>query len=404
MAKFVLKEPRGKDSTIIYLIYNFSGQRLKYSTGKKVKPVGWNPVRQRIRKDYPNSKALNILLDKLTYMVEDAHTTIVTDGGIVNVENIRRELDRALNRKKARETFIEFIERYVRDGSHKQTSKTIFNTVLSHLKKYPGKKDFNDITPAWFESYVGYLESKDFSVNYIRKNLSTLKQFMNEAVEVGITQNVSYRTRKSTIAPEEAVTIYLSIEELLALKNAVLSEPQSRVRDLFLIGAFTGLRFSDFSQLTQDNIGEDFIRIRTQKTGELVVIPLHWAVRDILNKYDGKLPRAISNQKMNDALKLIARRSGLEDLVIKSRTNGGERTSKTFKKWELVTTHTARRSFATNIFIAGVPSISIMKITGHRTEKSFLKYIKISQEQNARLLAGHDFFTAPASPVAEANK
>lgn len=74
------------------------------------------------------------------------------------------------------------------------------------------------------------------------------------------------------------------------------------------------------------------------------------------------------------------------------RTKGGMRQTRVLEKWQLITTHTARRSFATNAFLAGVPTISIMKITGHKSELVFMHYIKISSEQNALLMLEHDHF------------
>ena len=82
----------------------------------------------------------------------------------------------------------------------------------------------------------------------------------------------------------------------------------------------------------------------------------------------------------------------INDLVEVVKTKGGLRISETKPKFQLITTHVARRSFATNLYLAGIPSISIMKITGHRTERSFLKYIKISQEENAQKLMEHPYF------------
>ena len=134
------------------------------------------------------------------------------------------------------------------------------------------------------------------------------------------------------------------------------------------------------------------IRIRTQKTGELVVIPLHWMIRDILDKYEGALPKPVSNQKMNEYLKEIGELAKINTISNTSITKGGLRVDKASKKFELITVHTARRSFATNMFLAEVQTISIMKITGHKTEKSFMKYIRISQEDNAIKLADHPFF------------
>jgi integrase len=147
---------------------------------------------------------------------------------------------------------------------------------------------------------------------------------------------------------------------------------------LFIIACDTGLRFSDLIELRNENIinNGSVIRIRTQKTGEVVIIPLKGKVKEILKKYEGIPPQAISNQKMNEYLKELGEMAELIEDVVISLTKGGTRQTETFKKFELITTHTARRSFATNAYLQNVPTISIMKITGHTTAKSFLKYIK----------------------------
>ena len=165
-----------------------------------------------------------------------------------------------------------------------------------------------------------------------------------------------------------------------------------RVRDMFLVGCYTGLRFSDLSQLKIENIqkGKRVIKVRTQKTEETVVIPIGSVVNRLIEKYDGHFP-VISNDKMNEYLKEVGEKATLKEKEI-IYTKGGKRKREVYKKWELITVHTARRSFATNAFLQGVPSISIMKITGHRTEKNFLQYIKITQEDNANKLIDHLFF------------
>ncbi len=188
---------------------------------------------------------------------------------------------------------------------------------------------------------------------------------------------------------EEVHNVYLNESELAHLWALDLSnQPRlERVRDLFLVGCWTGLRFSDFTNLRPENIIGSIAQIQTQKTGEVVTIPIHPIVRQILNKYSGNLPREISNQKMNGYLKEISQLASFDEKGIATITKGGSKTSSFKAKWERVSTHTARRSFATNQYKAGFPSILLMKITGHKTEKAFLKYIKVDQEEAAQQLA-----------------
>jgi integrase len=135
------------------------------------------------------------------------------------------------------------------------------------------------------------------------------------------------------------------------------------------------------------------ISLRTQKTNELVTIPVHPMVDDIMKKYKGvfanSLPPAFANQVMNRNLKELGKLAQLNEGVIISKTIGGKKINQTFKKRELITTHTARRSFATNLYLQEFPAISIMKITGHKSEKNFMNYIKMTPHQNAEKLRKH---------------
>ena len=118
---------------------------------------------------------------------------------------------------------------------------------------------------------------------------------------------------------------------------------------------------------------------------------MHKIVKKIFIKYEGVLPRYLSNQKMNEYLKEIASLTGLDQKIYVAIAKGGRTIENIHAKFGLVTTHTARRSFVTNAYLMDVPSTSFMKITGHRTEKSFMKYICISQEDNDNKLLNHPF-------------
>lgn len=139
------------------------------------------------------------------------------------------------------------------------------------------------------------------------------------------------------------------------------------------------------------NLTNNTLRVRTQKTGEWVVIPLHKYVRNIIKRYKG-FPKGRANQYLNRELKHIAKAACIKGSVVLTRTQGGKKVSTTYQKWELITTHTARRSFATNLFKAGIPAISIMKITGHKNVATFMKYIKIDAQENAEIIAKHRIF------------
>src|SRR5690606_20944706 len=125
------------------------------------------------------------------------------------------------------------------------------------------------------------------------------------------------------------------------------------------------------------------------KTGKYVVIPFHPIVKKIIDRYNGKLPKAYCNAVINGELKHIAKVAGFNNMIIQIRTHGTKRKEQIYEKWELVSTHCARRSFATNLFKQGFPAISIMKITGHKSEKTFMRYIKVTEDEVATMLEEH---------------
>ena len=160
--------------------------------------------------------------------------------------------------------------------------------------------------------------------------------------------------------------------------DLTLNPRLDRVRDLFVIGCYTGLRFSDFSQLKKENIINGNFVITPQKTNDKVIVPIHSIVYTILDKYSYSLPEAISKQNFNLYIKEIAKLAGLCESVIINKIS--------VNKCDNLSAHTARRSFATNLFLKGFPAINIMQITGHKTETAFMKYIKVTKEQTADLL------------------
>jgi integrase len=288
-------------------------------------------------------------------------------------------------------------------------TKKHYQTAINILKNWETinnkRLEFSDINMNFYTDFIDFMQDKtrngvkNYTKNTIGSVIKEIKVFMNNANDIGLTVCTGHLHRKFITLEETSDSIYLNTEELMKIYNLELTNiTLERVRDLFIIGCFTGLRYSDLAQITPENFvnkGRD-IKIKTEKTGVTVIIPLHEAIIKILEKRNGRAPEPYRDQPMNRYLKVIARLAGLTEKVSKSVTRGGVRVTTIYFKWELVTVHTARRSFATNAFIARVPPISIMKITGHKTERAFLKYIKVSEEQNADLIRDHEYFKLKA--------
>lgn len=233
---------------------------------------------------------------------------------------------------------------------------TTQNVIKEYALLRKTKLEFDKIDMNFYNDFTTYLRiDKKNGVNSIGKHIKIIKTLMNEATEEGINTNTDFKKKRFMKISERVENIYLNESELEELGILDLSsEPHyERIRDLFLVGCYTGLRFSDFSVLRPDQVKDGFIETTQLKTDEEIVIPIHEKVEGILNKYKGKLPASISSQKTNEYLKEIAKKlTVLEKCVLFTYTKDGEKKTENIEKHKLVTTHKARRSFATNEYNA----------------------------------------------------
>ena len=272
------------------------------------------------------------------------------------------------------------------------------------LKKYTSdrrvKLTFDSINMDFYNDFVEYLNKAEhlrgkYKPNVIGKFIKQIKAFMRYAYDNDYTQNRDFEKKGFKVFREEVETIYLNEDELEALYNLELTNGDANVRDAFLISCYTGMRYSDIDRLDVSkhiDFENNIITIITQKTNTKVVIPMNKIVLNILKKHDNQTPQVQSNQATNRVLRAICEQAKINTPVTIMETSGGVREENTYPKNKLVTSHTARRSFATNAFKRGVPTLSIMQITGHKTETSFMRYIRIGKEENAKSLQGHEFF------------
>lgn len=429
--KFYLKRSANNETSIFarfsfnYFETNDNGKKvfkqLKYYTGETINPAYWDTDKQRAinTKDFPEHPEFNQRLDDIAKIINDIKRQMLNDGkgDELNPETLRDKVNEQLEKENKavkpisnKTGFVEFIkliinesktgERTTENGTRiKPRTLLSYGTTLNTLTTYETEKKrklkFSDITMEFYNKFVKYLNDNNRAVNTIGGHIKNIKIFMSIANDRGLTDNKDYQKKDFKKIEEETQTIYLTEPELLKIYKKDFSKDKKldTVRDMFIIGCYTGLRFSDLKQLRKEHFSDSTITIATVKTGETVVIPLHWTVKEIFNKYNYTLPRVISNQKFNKYLKTVGEKSEIDDNVIISETRGGLRYDTTVKKYSLISVHTARRSFATNMFLNDIPTLSIMKITGHRTEKTFLKYIKITPEENANKLLKHPFFS-----------
>lgn len=424
--KFLLKDARSTEPTLIYLVFRYNNGRFKASTGQTIAPHLWDAARQeaitdpkqiRVKRVREANETLNTHLKRQRSALLKVLNSLHLAGDGLDNETIRHHLDKELGRgkpvagKPVKEPFIAYITRFVEEakaGKRLNAKNARFapgtlgnytkikNILTAYQTEIGRALDYPQYNLAFYDSFKKYLTAKGYTLNYIGAVLNGIKMLLKYAYRDGLHQSTDFQQREFRKIEEDVDSVYLTSAELQELYGLDLSGNKrlDRVRDLFLIGCYTGLRFSDYSQLRPENLtsGGRILTVTTQKTGAKVSIPLNPNVLSILSKYNGVPPRSMSNQKFNDYLKEIGEMAKLTEPVQKTRTRGGFRATETVEKWKVITSHTARRSFATNAFLAGVPPVSIMKITGHKSEGQFLKYIKVSSEQNALLLLNHPHF------------
>jgi integrase len=410
---FYLKDIHSKTATLIYLQSRFNYERLMLTCGERILPVHWDFENKRAivkynRLEYPS---INDWLDKIEMAAKDHFRDCRLQGVFPTAANIKAHLESKFNlnpkpvieNQPTQPMLIEFVDKFIANETGKKARGSIqaYNTCRKHLAGYCAfynKKDlhFDEINADFYDSYISYLNSLNFAKNTVGKQVKTLKVFLNSSVDRGINTNQFFKSKMFKKPTEEVDKIYITDEEIERIYKLNLGGEGSleTTRDLFIIACYTGFRFSDFSTLTKEHINDNYIIKKTLKTKTKVVIPIHPVVREILEKYQYTFPQSLTNAYANNRLKSIAKRAKLNDDIEIIKTIGGKPFRKVYKKWQLVCTHTARRSFATNAYLAGVPTISIMYITGHATESVFMQYISIDELKNAEHIQSHAFFNA----------
>jgi integrase len=397
--KFYLLRKNHKVATGVLCSVSFNRKRIRFCINESINPKYWNfkTCRARNTPAFAESLSFNYRLDSITakinkFYLDSLNKDLRPPSNSVIEAFIRTEI---LNDFK-KITFYDFYESFINStasGSRvngkgrniKPEAAKYYKRSLKLLREFKPHLEFEDITLEFYKDFIAYLNARGLAMNTVGDNIKKLKAIMAASMEQGYHKNVAFKGKYFNKPSEESDNIYLSNSELREIQNLDLSQNISldNVRDLFLIGCYTGLRFSDFSRLALKNIVDGYITIQQSKTGENVVIPVHNVVKEIMKKHQG-LPHAISNQKFNSYLKEVCKSiPAFSSSVPKVITKAGKKITLNLKKWEMITSHTARRSFATNEYLRGTPSITIMAVTGHKTEKAFLKYIKVTPKEHA---------------------
>ncbi len=275
---------------------------------------------------------------------------------------------------------FDLLDQLINDKAHYSpgTLKT-FQTSKKHLEAFNKKASFESITLKFYKEYVSFLKKEGLSEGSIGKEIKNLKIVMSRAAEEDLTENFAFKLKAFKVFRPKVKSVHLDEKDILKLyktdlKNTDGLEP---IRDLFVFGCCVGLRYSDLVNIKKENFikdedGATYLKMLTQKTKIEIAVPLNDLALKIMEKYKHKpnsLPDAVTNQYFNRALKTIGKLASLDEKGRLSTEIGTE-------LYKLIKTHTARRSFTSNILDRGVSSYDAMKMTGHTSERIFIDYDK----------------------------
>ena len=400
-----------KNATNILLRFK-NGRKcdLTASTDLKVEPKRWSAAKQKVKltNDDKSKDVINNKLAELEKFIFDEFNSDNSKGEYIDKHWLRKKIANFFNRP-IDETavdevfFIPFMETFIKNaptriikGKNKAIAKgtiTKYNTTQRKLeeyeKRFKTKLKFTDLDLTFYDRFVNFLsQEQKINLGTIGNYIGTLKTIARDAKLKGLPVHPHIEHPNFFVPKITADSIYLNDDEINKIFNHDFKgvERLENTRDLFIIGLRTGLRISDFLRLKDTNIKNGYIEIETQKTGQTVTIPLHKQVKAILEKRKG-FPRAISDQKFNEHVKDVCQEVGFKEKVHGSKINKKTKRKEEglYHKYELVTSHICRRSFATNLY-GKLDNLTIMGITGHQTETQFLKYIKITNTEKAEKL------------------
>ena len=375
-AKFYLKDKNSSKETLILLAFNYSNRRLKYSTKISIKPNHWDYNLQKIKPQVSLSLKLNSQLSLIENEILDLYHSMKSNNETISNKILKQFLDIRLSREE-KEDFFSYAKRYIQQKSELQhTTKRDYNQTLNVLRKFEHQTgyliSFESINLDFYNRFKHYvLNVLNHSLNTFGKRIKTIKSVMNYATEIGINKNLEFQKSAFKVLSNKTKRVYLSIEEINKLINLDLNSNLKKSRDAFVLMCYIGLRYSDYEKINRNNISDDCLDITMTKTNEQVSIPIHPTALEIIKKYNYNLPK-LSNQKLNNEIKKICKYAGINDEIYNRNVKS--------KKYELITCHTARRSFATNGYLSDVPVRDLMSITGHKKETTFLNYVQVKRD------------------------
>ena len=388
------KKKKENNKGNIRIDFHYNGKRFRYFTGIIIKENLWNINRQRLKSSAGSSLEINQRLDNISRDLEDIYYQILNDNLPPSNHLLRMKLNEKIKGINQNLSFFEYANEYIERSKNFKKMSTVkgyiytVNDLLRFQKYRRVRIDWDTIDMKFYDDYKIYqFKVKENSHNLFGKRIKDLKAILNDATKMGSNKHLMYKGFK--VLNKEAYSIYLTdleIDKIYKL-NLSFNIRLEKVRDIFIVCSLTGVRFSDYKNITNENISEDnTIKIHSQKTDTTYHTICEERTVEILKKYDFTLPK-ISRTNFNKYIKEVGKLANITEEVIKDTYKSGVSISIKKYKYELITSHTARRSFATNLYLKGFASKIIMAATGHKKETTFLKYLKITNQESAKILS-----------------
>lgn len=389
---------------------SIGGVRLLTSVGYSINPAKWDSSKQKVKQGATNTKGItynviNAHLNNIDQQSIDFQNKCLTENIKVTKELIKQNIrthkgksdeDVEVKEKTFFDVYDEFIKEIGNINDWTEATYEKYIALRNHLYGFSAGLSFDDMTEKGFADFVSYLrDERKLRNSTIGKQLGFLKWFMKWSANKGYHKNMAYLAFKPKLKTTEKRVIFLTWEELMTVYNFPIPEKKNyldRVRDVFCFCCFTSLRYSDVYNLKRSDVKNGKLHITTVKTADSLTIDLNKYSQAILDKYDGvpftdnrALP-VISNQKMNDYIKELGQLCGLNQPETVTYYVGSKRVDEVYPKYELMGTHTGRRTFISNAIMMGIPPQVVMKWTGHSDYKAMKPYIDIADSAKAEAM------------------
>lgn len=390
---YYLRDKQANKPTPIYLMYHVSSEKknLRYATGLKINPKDWdfqnNYPKKKKGAITPKIRVVSRKLSQYSATLETILTEFELSDKKVTVSILKEELDVRIKGKERK--ILGFFDAYNRmmeqmgiAGKAMTTIKQYrrVRNVVADFEKHTGYTvSFERMDMDFYYRFISYCRNvRDNHDNNIGRVVGRIKTFLRWARKEGYHNNDKFLEWREF--SYETDDISLTKEDVEKMENVELGARLDRVRDLFLIGVYSGQRYSDYSVFEKADIRNGMIVKRSKKMYHNSYIPIHSRLRALLEKYNFSLP-VISSPKFNKYIKEVAEVAGLDDDVKKTMRKGSEKVELRKKKHEMVCSHTARRTFITLSLKAGMQPKTVMIITGIKDIQTLNKYNKINEEE-----------------------